>query len=59
MTSGRLGVLELLAFFGIPIAIAIQQLWSLRRERRQSERATRRVADPQGEASDGRDNGAT
>lgn len=59
MSSGRLGVLELLAFFLIPIAIGIQQLWSLRRERCRDERAARRAAEAQGEASDGRDNGAT
>jgi hypothetical protein len=59
MSSGRFGVLELLLFFGIPIAIGIQQLWSLRRERRRDERAARHAADAQGEASDGRDDGAT
>jgi hypothetical protein len=59
MSSGRLGVLELLAFFLIPLAFGIQQLWSLHRERRRDASAVRRAADAQGEASDGRDNGAS
>ena len=54
MSSGRFGVLELLAFFGIPLAIGIQQSWSLRRERLRDQRR-----EHQGEASEGRDSGAT
>jgi hypothetical protein len=64
LTSAQFGVLELLAFFAIPIAFCLQQLWSLRRERRrdaasaiegdEANGASGAAPAPQGAASEGR-----
>lgn len=48
MSSGQFGVLELLVFFGIPVAFGMQQLWALRRERLRDQSLGERVASAEG-----------